>query len=315
MKRLTSTEAFAIAASLALTAAGCSGAPEGAPTDTRIESTSEALTGADAVARGEEWVAAQVPYCQSANHQADPDTACASVCTRPDNPQWDPYRSDCSGFVSWAWGLPAPGRATFEFAPAVTDITQAIDAAMLQPGDAVNIPHDHMMLFKAWITPGQRATFLEEPGCSSSTPYAKEFDSDVTLSGTQITVAYEGKTFTAIHWDALDAGGSAPPDAGGDAGTPAIDAGGGVQQEDAGPGGNDSGAGLGNPPPGDPDAGGGGSGEVPPPSGPSATGNESMSSTAGGCSLAVSGRSGGGGDMLLLGAMLMAFRRRRRPPA
>jgi len=54
-------------------------------------------------------VTVKLPYCQSANHQPDGDTACSPVCTRPDNPQWDPYRSDCSGLVSWAWGAAGAG--------------------------------------------------------------------------------------------------------------------------------------------------------------------------------------------------------------
>src|SRR4051794_29340739 len=70
-----------------------------------------------AVARGQLWVDAKVPYCQSPNHKPDADADCASICTRPDMPDWDPYRSDCSGFVSWAWDLPAPGRTTGDFAP------------------------------------------------------------------------------------------------------------------------------------------------------------------------------------------------------
>ena len=188
--------------------AACSSAP-----GTEGQSSSSPIASDDAIARAEEWVAAQVPYCQSANHQPDGDHACASVCNRADNADWDPYRSDCSGLVSWAWGLPAPGRTTSELAPAVNDITHAIDAALLAPGDAVNIPGDHMMLFKEWVVSNQTATFIEEPGCSSATPYAHEFTSAVTLSGDHIHVARKGLTFTAIHYGGLTS--SPPPDPGG----------------------------------------------------------------------------------------------------
>lgn len=152
-----------------------------------------------AVARGEEWVAAMVPYCQAINHAPDNDAACASTCTRPDNLAWDPYRSDCSGFVSWAWALPSTGggRTTAGFAPFKTDITRAIAAAELLPGDAVN-NSTHMMLFKGWV--GAEATFMEEPGCSSKTPFAHEFTSAVTVTGTTIVVQGHG-TFTAIRRD------------------------------------------------------------------------------------------------------------------
>ena len=149
------------------------------------------------IARGQLWVDAKVPYCQAPNHKPDADADCASTCTRPDMPDWDPYRSDCSGFVSWAWDLPAPGRTTHDFAPFVTDITSAITAADLVPGDAVN-NDTHMMLFVAWTTPGAEATFMEEPGCSSTQPYAREFTATVTLTGQSIIVKSHG-TFTAIR--------------------------------------------------------------------------------------------------------------------
>ncbi len=150
-----------------------------------------------AVARGQLWVDAKVPYCQAPNHKPDADTSCAATCTRPDVPDWDPYRSDCSGFVSWAWDLPAPGRTTGDFAPFVTDITKAITATDLAPGDAVN-NDTHMMLFVAWTMPGAEATFMEEPGCSASQPYAREFTAAVTTTGQTIVVTSHG-TFTAIR--------------------------------------------------------------------------------------------------------------------
>jgi MYXO-CTERM domain-containing protein len=166
-----------------------------------LGTSAAAVTGADAIARAEQWVSAQLLYCQSPNHKSDTiDPACPAVCNRTDNAAWDPYRSDCSGLVSWAWGLPAPGRTTYGFAPFATDITTAIQASALAPGDAVN-NSDHVMLFKAWA--GQQATFVEEPGCSATPDYAHEFTSAVTLSGTQITVAYNAMTFTAIHFDQL----------------------------------------------------------------------------------------------------------------
>jgi len=151
-----------------------------------------------AIARGELWIEAKVPYCQAINHAHDADADCASTCTRPDNADWDPYRSDCSGFVSWAWDLPSTGggRTTAGFAPFKTDITHVIDGLDLQPGDAVN-NDEHIMMFKEWTTKGTEATFMEEPGCSSATPYAHEFTAKVTLDGDSVAVQYHG-TFTAI---------------------------------------------------------------------------------------------------------------------
>lgn len=159
----------------------------------------QAVPGQQSVERGALWVAAKVPYCQAANHQRDYDSACASTCTRPDVPDWDPYRSDCSGFVSWSWDLPAPGRVTSEFAPFKTDLTHAIQAADLRAGDAVN-NSEHIMLFVEWVTTGTEAKFMEESGCSASEPYAREFTEAVTISDDQMVTKYHG-TFTTIRYD------------------------------------------------------------------------------------------------------------------
>jgi hypothetical protein len=49
----------------------------------------------DAIAKGMEWVNAHVPYSQTGTHEG--------------------YRTDCSGFASFIWGLPKPGYTTGEF--------------------------------------------------------------------------------------------------------------------------------------------------------------------------------------------------------
>jgi uncharacterized protein (TIGR03382 family) len=206
-------------------ASACSSA--GAPTDPGAEqlgTSAAAITPADAISRAEEWVTAKLLYCQSPNGANDSiDPSCPAICKRTSNAEWDPYRSDCSGLVSWAWGLPAPGRTTAEFAPNQDDITSIIDASTLQEGDAVNTDDSissehHVMLFKAWTVAGKTATFIEEPGCSATPDYAHEFTSDVTLNGSSITVAYNGFAFTAIRYGALGSGaggssssGAAPP--------------------------------------------------------------------------------------------------------
>jgi hypothetical protein len=184
--------------------AACSAAPDAPTAGEQVGSSAEAIQTSDVFARANEWVSAKLKYCQAPNGGRDYDAACSTYCSRQANAQWDPYRSDCSGFVSWAWGLPSPGRVTGQFAPFVTDITKAIQAIELQPGDAVN-NSEHIMLFKEWVTKGSVATFLEEPGCSSATPYAHAFTSNVTLSGDSIHVAYNGMTFTAIHYGQLEA--------------------------------------------------------------------------------------------------------------
>ncbi len=177
--------------------AGCSSTDEGT-----ASSTDQAITTTEVLSRAEEWVNAKLLYCQSANHARDYDTACSTYCNRQDNPQWDPYRSDCSGFVSWSWGLPAPGRVTSQFAPFNTQVSHTIQASDLSPGDAVN-NSEHIMLFVKWTIKNSQAEFYEEPGCSSSTPYAHAFTSNVSISGSSIHVAWNGMTFTAIRYDSI----------------------------------------------------------------------------------------------------------------
>src|SRR6185295_19212940 len=92
-------------------AMGCiaeSGEPAGP--DDEVATLDASITASAAIARAEEWVKAKLHYCQAPNHHHDFDSACSSTCNRTNNAAWDPYRSDCSGLVSWAWGLPAPGR-------------------------------------------------------------------------------------------------------------------------------------------------------------------------------------------------------------
>lgn len=153
----------------------------------------------DAVARAKEWVDAKVPYCQAPNHARDYDTACSSVCTRPNVPAWDAYRSDCSGLVSWAWGLPAPGRVTTTLAPYNTEVSRTINAADLQPGDAIN-NKEHTMVFVEWLEPEKKARFYEEPGCSSSQPYARQYDATITtISGSAIALTDRGQFIAIRH--------------------------------------------------------------------------------------------------------------------
>jgi hypothetical protein len=100
--------------------------------------------------------------------------------------------------------LAAPGRTTLQFAPYQTDISSVIAASSLQPGDAIN-NEDHVMLFKNWTVLGQQATFIEEPGCSSSQPYARENTTNVSINGNSIYVASNGMTFTAIRYKSITA--------------------------------------------------------------------------------------------------------------
>jgi hypothetical protein len=165
----------------------------------------EALSRTKIVDRAMEWVNAKLQYCMAPNGGSNwpQDTACSHYCSRQHNAAWDPYRSDCSGLVSYAWGLAAPGHTTRDLAPHDTSVSYSISAIDLKPGDAVNYWQDHIMLFVKWNVKGKRATFIEEPGCSGSIHWAHEFTSDVSISGSTIYVDESGKTFTAIRYKGL----------------------------------------------------------------------------------------------------------------
>lgn len=182
-----------------------------------VSSSSDAVTGSTIVSRGMEWVNAGLHYCQAARGDVDYDSSCwawegpSHRCDCESNAAWNAYRSDCSGFVTWAWGLPPVGDGgyvTSEFAPYGTSFSHTIPGSDLQPGDALNKnPDEHIILFKQWVSVGHSAVFMEEPGCSSSVPYAHEFTSDVSISGDSVYVDYEGASFYAIRYNGATSGG------------------------------------------------------------------------------------------------------------
>jgi hypothetical protein len=211
---------------LAVVAACSSGSPD----ETAVGSDSDAIVGSTIVSRGMEWVNAKLHYCQAAHGAKDYDSACwrwegaSHRCERQSNAAWNAYRSDCSGFITFAWGLPAVGDGgyvTSEFAPYGRSFSHTINGVDLKPGDALNkIPDGHIILFKRWISPGHSAEFMEEPGCSSAEPYAHSFTSNVTIHGDEVYVAYEGETFYAIRYNGYSAGGGGGGGGGGGSAAP-----------------------------------------------------------------------------------------------
>jgi hypothetical protein len=171
--------------------------------------------GTQAVTRAMDWVNAELHYCQSSHDQPDPDDSCwgwegsSHRCDRQSNAAWNAYRSDCSGLVTWAWGLPPVGDGgyvTSEFAPANNSFSKVIPAESLQPGDAINWNdgnEGHIMLFKQWVHAGTEAIFIQEPGCSAYPYHATETTADVTINGPSIRVpsVIDGAVFTAIRYN------------------------------------------------------------------------------------------------------------------
>jgi len=161
--------------------------------------------GTAAHARAEQWVDFALQYCQSPQGKPDPDGACSKICQRnTTNAMWDAYRSDCSALVSWAYGLPAPGLTTRDFAPwgQNTSLSRVISPKELAIGDVINsTPREHIMVFSHWLDASMsEIALMEEPGCSVDPPHASWVYSPVTHNddGT-ITVHKKNKTFYAVR--------------------------------------------------------------------------------------------------------------------
>lgn len=97
------------------------------------------------VARGKMWVDKRLPYNQGAT--ANPDGSSASRNSG--------YRTDCSGFVSMAWGLDAKGLDVPNTV-ALSNYANTLNSKdALLPGDAINNRKwgndGHVVLFVRWI--------------------------------------------------------------------------------------------------------------------------------------------------------------------
>ncbi|MBD0673075.1 hypothetical protein [Streptomyces sp. CBMA156] len=96
-----------------------------------------AITQKQMIARAHDWIDNAVPYSQYASWQ--------------DNTVGGPYREDCSGFVSMAWGLKS--SPTTQMLPNFsTVVAENISGnTSLQPGDALDYTADHVVLFDSWV--------------------------------------------------------------------------------------------------------------------------------------------------------------------
>lgn len=121
------------------------------------------------LARARLWIDAKMPYCGGPN--GGKDVICGGTCVREGESktsEWDNYRSDCSGFVSWSWELPAPGRTTATFAPYDTEVSAVIEVSALVPGDALN-SSSHVMLWGGWVDEAAgKALILQESRCGQT---------------------------------------------------------------------------------------------------------------------------------------------------
>jgi hypothetical protein len=101
------------------------------------------MTRGQALVRGQSWLDERPPYNQAGCHSN----------------QYGSYRTDCSGFVSMAWGA-KESYATSN----ISAISHPIPRADLQPGDALNKPGSHMALFVRWADAAHTQPWVMEHG-------------------------------------------------------------------------------------------------------------------------------------------------------
>ncbi len=128
------------------------------------------------------------------------DVICGGTCSRSGtakSAEWDKYRSDCSGFVSWSWGLGAPGETTRSLAPYDTSVSSLITVDDLEPGDAMN-GSGHVMLFGGWVDKAAgKALILQESRCGTNA--AEKIASFTTVNSTTLKIS-DGRNFRPIRF-------------------------------------------------------------------------------------------------------------------
>ena len=105
----------------------------------------------DVMARAQEWVNLRVPYCGGV--RGGGDAICGGICNRPSAP-WNGYRSDCSGFLSWAWQIPDdPATATYVRDRGGDHGWRTVAIADLRTGDAM-VANGHIKLVSKMVGDG-----------------------------------------------------------------------------------------------------------------------------------------------------------------
>ncbi len=146
-----------------------------------------ALTGSDVITRAQAWMHARpaVPYSQS-HKFASPSNFYGDSAGHDPSTGW---REDCSGFVSYAWGLPGPGYVTWT----LPQVSRPIAWAALQPGDALLIPDQHAALFAHWDDAAHtRYTLWDEANTASGTVENSGIDLSNSYWSTYTPMRYVG---------------------------------------------------------------------------------------------------------------------------
>ena len=180
------------------------GDPDGTPDDPPPVQTTPAAPAHDpsfserTLSRARQWIDVRMPYCGGPN--GGKDVICGGTCSRSGSAksaEWDTYRSDCSGFVSWSWGLAAPGQTTRTLAPYSTTVSSLITVDDLEPGDALN-GSGHVMLFGGWADKAAgKALILQESRCGTTA--TEKISVFKTINATTLQIS-DGRNFRPIRY-------------------------------------------------------------------------------------------------------------------
>ncbi|WP_112268309.1 hypothetical protein [Lentzea terrae] len=118
-------------------------------------------TRAEILTRAQSWITARVPYSQS-------------NCYRN---AYGQYRTDCSGYVSMAWGA----RHSYTTRD-IHYISHEIPRADLQPGDALNDAGSHVALFLRWADAARTQPVVREQARPNGSPTVERTWSAATAS-------------------------------------------------------------------------------------------------------------------------------------
>ena len=186
-------------------AAGCA-APESEPASDRasqpgddepLGTTSEAISVNDVMERADEWVALGVPYCGGVN--GGTDYICGGTCNRP-HADWDDFRTDCSGFVSWCWQIPSdPTTSSYMNDHSGDNGWHTIDIDDLTTGDAV-VCDGHIKLWNEFKSAGS-AEIYEEYNCGH---VARKAVQSFTRSGNTMHFSGDSRTYHPIRRNGIE---------------------------------------------------------------------------------------------------------------
>ncbi|NBH05118.1 VCBS repeat-containing protein [Amycolatopsis sp. SID8362] len=141
----------------------------------------QSVTRAAALTRSLSWVRERVPYSQSNCYHNE----------------WGTYRTDCSGFVSMAWGL----RMSYT-TDTLDQVSHPIARADLRPGDALLRP-GHVALFIGWEDAAQTQPRVREEAGPDGAP-AREGPWSQSYAATYTPVRYDNIVEGSVPRNATD---------------------------------------------------------------------------------------------------------------